>query len=920
MEQLLKELRESTSSRGIGGDSGLFDPSAMAAASSSSADGGAGGGDEGSLNDVEEMASVNNHRMTPAPRGLPLLFPKCSPGLITANTVAFFQNAFLQEMAKNPEAAASLLQTLAAMGGAAPNQSAAEGTGFTDGTGASKSNIPPGMMEIVPNPGFVFKTRLAEAKGEWGKGWKVFINVCHHEVIPPPPDASLEEIAKAAAEGNYGDYKMPLSLAGPHVSKDKAGATCLVFEACMCPSSVHKAKHDLAFQGWIAELCFEWLEEKHKISLEREYTLPKMKAKGTLSTHVVRKSIKPKVTEVLKDPPPKQQSVPTTSKPKISPVEPTPKPKPTTSTPSPAPKLDNAAQKKDALPVATPAKPPASPSNSGQQPDAKSKAVFLELDSPKTPDIANIVSDASPKDSTAPLLQDGDVKTIPKYTLEFSPKTQPTHVSVVIDLPDVPAPSQTALLQYETDKVYLLANPESTYIPPYPYRPLEVHIPFTLDVEGQVEAGFDRSTRVLKVTVPILRASLAAWRRMKFVFCPVFHAQQMCLFLVHTVANCEFAVSDFTKSNLNRPSTPESIMALNVPRHRAAVLTRKIARSFGDALARASAARGGEPIDGVVIDSFWNLETPSDVTDVLSAIALAPTPIRHLNIMLMKRELLEPFLTSDVAKGLTSMQLMVSHILDVHSVAAGPPLPNLQELSLTAVSSPYEEERLKGLEFLKRFPNLKYVITSFDAGNESFFGAATLKAYVEHAPFLETIVGGGTGGYTAHELDHFMSRMHNLKSVALEFIDTDAWVDSSVAHAPWWSRLTTFSVTAIDYGDVGTDEVIAMIKNLKEVRQLSVLAHDDGVMDIVKAVKEHCPKIESLELVQSEEADEPYVSALEWLLRNKPAHLKRVAWGVFAMNPTGMGGSPCPPELVNLAGSAGVAVAWEPVYEERINL
>ncbi|KAI8839249.1 pre-RNA processing PIH1/Nop17-domain-containing protein [Chytridium lagenaria] len=202
--------------------------------------------------------------------------------------------ALFEQMTQNPEAAASLLQTLASLDGA--NQRNDEASASEE----SGPKFPPGMMGIDPLPGFVFKTKLAETKDNWKKGMKVFINVCYHEVIPPPPDASLDEIAKAAEEGNHAAYKMPLSLAGPTIDRDKTGTLCLVFEACISPSSVEKAKVDSGFLSWVAELCFEWLEEKHKIALEREFTLPKLKAKGKLSTHVVRQNIKPKIMEMPK--------------------------------------------------------------------------------------------------------------------------------------------------------------------------------------------------------------------------------------------------------------------------------------------------------------------------------------------------------------------------------------------------------------------------------------------------------------------------------------------------------------------------------------------------------------------------------------------------------------------------------------------
>ncbi|KAI8839954.1 hypothetical protein BC829DRAFT_26819 [Chytridium lagenaria] len=85
--------------------------------------------------------------------------------------------ALFEQMTQNPEAAASLLQTLASLDGA--NQRNDEASASEE----SGPKFPPGMMGIDPLPGFVFKTKLAETKDNWKKGMKVFINVCYHEVI-----------------------------------------------------------------------------------------------------------------------------------------------------------------------------------------------------------------------------------------------------------------------------------------------------------------------------------------------------------------------------------------------------------------------------------------------------------------------------------------------------------------------------------------------------------------------------------------------------------------------------------------------------------------------------------------------------------------------------------------------------------------
>ncbi|KAI8839955.1 PIH1 family [Chytridium lagenaria] len=219
---------------------------------------------------------------------------------------------------------------------------------------------------------------------------------------------------------------MPLSLAGPTIDRDKTGTLCLVFEACISPSSVEKAKVDSGFLSWVAELCFEWLEEKHKIALEREFTLPKLKAKGKLSTHVVRQNIKPKILEMPK------------------------------------------------------------------------KAAVVDHKEPVTESVIPSISPVSAE----PVIKASSKGRLPQYSIELNPISKPKEVIVTVKLLEAVSPSQSTLLQIESEKLFLLPNPNSAI--PYPYDPLEVNIPVVFDVDGDVDAGFDRATRTLKVVLPII--------------------------------------------------------------------------------------------------------------------------------------------------------------------------------------------------------------------------------------------------------------------------------------------------------------------------------------------------------------------------------------------------------------------------------
>lgn len=74
-------------------------------------------------------------------------------------------------------------------------------------------------VQITPNPGLCAKTRTHDNK-------KVFINLCHHNVIPPPsPSMSIEAILRKEAPVEF-----PLSLGELRIEKDKSGNECNCYD------------------------------------------------------------------------------------------------------------------------------------------------------------------------------------------------------------------------------------------------------------------------------------------------------------------------------------------------------------------------------------------------------------------------------------------------------------------------------------------------------------------------------------------------------------------------------------------------------------------------------------------------------------------------------------------------------------------
>ncbi|KAJ3286713.1 PIH1 domain-containing protein 1 [Rhizoclosmatium sp. JEL0117] len=226
--------------------------------------------------------------------------------------------SFLAAMAADPSAAAALLAAVdaaekaaaASNGGAGANQNlpfpdAADPNAMKAVLAALAAKAKPqnqsdGMMQIKPKPGLVIKSHLAKTKEDWKEGMKVFINLCHSPDIPPPPTMDYEEVARAMLENDNVSFKVPLSLSAPRMDKDKAGKLCLVFDAACNTTPYEHCIKNASFHAFMVTLCCEWIESKHEITLSRDISFPKLKSKGEISVHTIRKQAKSIITEMPK--------------------------------------------------------------------------------------------------------------------------------------------------------------------------------------------------------------------------------------------------------------------------------------------------------------------------------------------------------------------------------------------------------------------------------------------------------------------------------------------------------------------------------------------------------------------------------------------------------------------------------------------
>lgn len=83
-------------------------------------------------------------------------------------------------------------------------------------------------VPITPNPGLCAKTRTRDNQ-------KVFINLCHHNAIPPPPPSmSIEAILKKESPVQF-----PLSLGELRIEKDKSGNECNCYDVVVNSDYYH---------------------------------------------------------------------------------------------------------------------------------------------------------------------------------------------------------------------------------------------------------------------------------------------------------------------------------------------------------------------------------------------------------------------------------------------------------------------------------------------------------------------------------------------------------------------------------------------------------------------------------------------------------------------------------------------------------
>ncbi|KAK5797143.1 pre-RNA processing PIH1/Nop17-domain-containing protein [Linnemannia elongata] len=179
------------------------------------------------------------------------------------------EEALLEEFKKNPKAAMALAESYitAAQG---PRQA---------------------MTEITPVPGFVVQTRTTKQSNQVPMGNKtivypaetvVFINICSSDLMPQPSKATEAEIRKAIQAEEGVTYQVPFQVSPPREYRDSVAKAYLVVDACIHTEPYKRSEKDFDYKLYIMELAMEWVEEKCRVELSRNFELPNMKSKDEL--------------------------------------------------------------------------------------------------------------------------------------------------------------------------------------------------------------------------------------------------------------------------------------------------------------------------------------------------------------------------------------------------------------------------------------------------------------------------------------------------------------------------------------------------------------------------------------------------------------------------------------------------------------
>lgn len=143
-------------------------------------------------------------------------------------------------------------------------------------------------IQLRPRPGFVVKTRILESSKpyKYGVNTKVFINVCYDAQVPAPATDFDPAVVFPLIIDNK--WEIPLIVSNEKADKDKKGQPSYVYDCCINNKSFQWVQTNADLRSILIEWCLESIELLYEMTLEREYSIPKMLSKGDLSHTEIR--------------------------------------------------------------------------------------------------------------------------------------------------------------------------------------------------------------------------------------------------------------------------------------------------------------------------------------------------------------------------------------------------------------------------------------------------------------------------------------------------------------------------------------------------------------------------------------------------------------------------------------------------------
>lgn len=141
-------------------------------------------------------------------------------------------------------------------------------------------------IKLDPTPGYVLKTRILRS-ASIQVGTKVFLNICQDPQVPKPQQDFEPGIVFPLIVDNK--WEIPIIVSREKDVKDKQGQASYCYDCCINDLCLRWCTINADLRSILNEWCIEAVELLYDITLDRQYSTPKMLHKGPLSQTEIKK-------------------------------------------------------------------------------------------------------------------------------------------------------------------------------------------------------------------------------------------------------------------------------------------------------------------------------------------------------------------------------------------------------------------------------------------------------------------------------------------------------------------------------------------------------------------------------------------------------------------------------------------------------